>query len=262
MRRKAAILLVLIMMISLIGTGCGADKSLQEIKEKGKFIVGLDDSFPPMGFRDDEGNIVGFDIDMAKEVAKRMDIEVEFQPVDWDGVVMSLNNKDIDVIWNGLTISEERQKQIDFSKPYLENSQIIVVPKDSDINTKKDLEGKVVGLQLGSTSEKALNSDVETAESLKEVRTYENNTMALMDLANGGIDVVVVDEVVGKYYISKEPDLYRILDEDFGSEEYGVGIRKKDAAFKEELDKVLDEMKADGTADQISEKWFGDKIVK
>lgn len=263
MRSKYTLFVLCLVMITVLGgvVVISADNSLQQIKEKGKFVVGLDDNFPPMGFRDEKGEIVGFDIDLAKEAASRMGVEVEFKPVEWDGIVFSLKNGVIDVVWNGMTITEERQKQIDFSKPYMDNRQIIVVQKDADINSKDSLSGKVVGLQLGSSSENALNSEPEVAKSLEEVRKYSNNTEALMDLQIGRIDAVVVDEIVGRYYISKRPDVYRVLDENFGSESYGVGIRSEDDSFRQELDKVLDEMKEDGTAKEISKKWFGTNVL-
>lgn len=264
--KKIALLVMTIIAVSLLLAGCGSSKSTSakvtnEIKEKGEFVVGLDASFPPMGFKNEKGEIVGFDIDLAKEAAKRMGLKVSFKPVDWDGVLMSLNNKDIDVIWNGLTITQERQQKINFSKPYLQNRQIIVVQANSDIKTKQDLAGKVVGLQLGSSSETALSGDAETAKSIKEVKKYSDNTEALMDLKAGRVDAVVVDEVVGRYYIAKKPGDYKVLEDNFGKESYGVGIRKSDSAFKAELDKVLDEMKADGTADKISKTWFGESII-
>lgn len=272
MKKKLTTLTAMLLTLGLLFSGCGqstkndqskqtADNSLNEIKQKGQFIVGLDDSFPPMGFKNDKGEIVGFDIDMANEAAKRMGVKAVFKPVQWDGVLLSLNNKDIDVIWNGLTITDERKKQIDFSKVYLQNKQIIVVKNDSTIATKKDLSGKKVGLQLGSSSEKALTDDKDTSGTLKEVKKYSDNTEALMDLSQGRIDAVVVDEVVGRYYISKKPGVYKTLNEDFGKEDYGVGIRKTDKTFREELDKTLDAMKADGTADKISQKWFGKDIT-
>ncbi len=123
-----------------IFTGCGqsksgTDNSWNEIKQKGQFVVGLDDSFPPMGFRNDSGQIIGFDIDMAKEAAKRMGVKVVFKPVQWDGIILSLKNKDIDLIWNGLTITDKRKQQIDFSNVYLQNKQIIVTTKDSPIKS-------------------------------------------------------------------------------------------------------------------------------
>jgi len=156
MRKIVSIILVILGITAML-TGCGSsnktvessvvqnstaplsENNLNGIKDKGKFIVGLDDTFAPMGFRDEKGKIVGFDIDMAKEVAKRLGVSVEFKPVDWDGVVLSLKNKDIDVIWNGLTITDERKEQIDFSNPYLENRQIIVVKSGSGIKSKADL---------------------------------------------------------------------------------------------------------------------------
>lgn len=255
-------MVVLILSITLVGCGKKVEvDSLSLIKENGKFIIGLDDSFPPMGFRDEKGEIVGFDIDLAKEVAKRMGVEVEFKPVDWDGIVLSLKNKDIDLIWNGLTITEKRKKEIYFSKVYLQNRQIIVVGNNSDIQFKSDLNGKVVGIQLGSSSEIALNGDADLVKSLKDIRKYSNNTEALMDLKAGRVNAVVVDEVVGRYYIAKKPNTYRVLAEDFGKESYGVGIRKSDISFKEELDRILDEMKADGTAKKIVLKWFGENII-
>jgi polar amino acid transport system substrate-binding protein len=265
-KKILALTITAIMSITLLA-GCGAktsgtsDNSLNDIKKKGEFVVGLDDSFPPMGFKDDKGNIVGFDIDLANEAAKRMGVKAVFKPVAWDGILMSLNNKDIDLIWNGLTITDDRKKQIDFSKVYLENKQIIVVKSDSNISAKKDLSGKIVALQLGSSSETALNADSVTAKSIKEIRKFDDNTQALMDLQSGRVDAVVVDEVVGRYYMSKKPGVYKVLDEDFGKESYGVGIRKSDQTFKAELDKTLDAMKADGTADKISEKWFGKAII-
>ncbi len=266
MKKKFGILTIVIFLMGILLTGCGQtqkskDTSWDDIKSKGKFIVGLDDSFPPMGFRDEKGQIVGFDIDMAKAVAEKLGVKVEFKPVDWDGVILSLNNKDIDVIWNGLSISEERKKQIDFSEVYLQNKQIIVVQKDSTINNKKDLSSKTVGLQMGSTSEKALKADTSTSKSLKEVRKYSNNTEALLDLSQGRTDAVIVDEVVGRYYIEKKPGLYKILDDNFGVEDYGVGIRKTDTSFKEKLNEALNTIKSDGTADKISQKWFGKNIV-
>jgi polar amino acid transport system substrate-binding protein len=279
MKKAVSVMIVVLSLIFVFG-GCGnpqksvggstnqnsaaassKENSLNGIKDKGKFIVGLDDTFAPMGFRDEKGEIVGFDIDMAKEVAKRLGVSVEFKPVEWDGILLSLKSKDIDVIWNGLTITDERKQQIDFSKPYLENRQIIIVKSGSNIKSKSDLSGKIVGLQLGSSSEKALNSDETIANSLKELRKYSTNAEALLDLKNGRIDAVVADEVLGRYYIQKDPKAYVILDDDFGKEKYGVGIRKEDSDFKAAIDKALDEIKADGTADKISVKWFGKVIV-
>jgi len=264
MKIKFNLLMVAILSTAILA-GCSSkpavDNSLADLKEKKELVIGLDDNFPPMGFRDDKGEIVGFDIDMAKEVGKRLGVKVTFKPVEWDGVILSLNNKDIDVIWNGLTITDKRKEQIAFSKVYLQNKQIIVVRSDSTIKNKSNLNGKNVGLQLGSSSETALAKDTALTDSLKEVKKYSNNTEALLDLNAKRIDAVIVDEVVGRYYVNKKPNDYKVLDEDLGVEDYGVGIRKNDTSLTTEIDKLLEEMKTDGTSNTISQKWFGKDIT-
>ena len=225
-------------------------------------VIGLDDHFPPMGFRDEKNEIVGFDIDLAREAGKRLGVEVTFKPIDWSAKEAELNGKRIDVLWNGLTITEERKANILFTKPYLENRQIIVVPEKSAINVKTDLKGKVVGVQDGSSAVDAVNKDAETAKSLKELKKFSDNVTALMDLSAGRLDAIVVDEIVGRYYVAKKPGEYRVLDENFGTEDFGVGTRKDDTELMGKIDKALDDMKADGTAATISTKWFGKDILK
>ena len=254
-------LCVIVTLASCAKSG-GADTSLSDIKAKGKFVVGLDDAFPPMGFKDAKGEIVGFDIDLAKAVAAKMGIAVEFKPVAWDGIIFSLNKGDIDVIWNGLTITDERKKQIAFSVPYLDNRQIIMVKAASAFQTKADLKTKIAGHQLGSSSEAALKGDAAFASSLKDVRKYQDNQQALMDLSAGRIDAVVVDEIVGRYAMAKKPGEYRVLAETLGNELYGIGFRMKDESFRAELGKALAAVIADGTADAIAKQWFGEAIIK
>ena len=162
--------------------------------------------FRSMGFRDEKGEIVGFDIDLAKRAAELMGIEVKFQPVVWANAIMELNNKNVDVIWNGMTITAERQEKINFTKPYLANRQIIVVQKGSDVKTKADLAGKVVGIQAGSSAVDAVKKDEATFNSLDSLREFSNNTEALLDLAAGRVSAVVVDEIAGRYYIAKKAD--------------------------------------------------------
>ena len=257
-------LLMVVMLATGILTACGntpsIDNSLKDIKEKKELIVGLDDNFPPMGFRDKSGQIVGFDIDMAKEVGKRLGVKVTFKPVEWDGIILSLNNKDIDVIWNGLTITDKRKEQVAFSKSYLQNKQIIIVKSKSNISKKSSLNKKIVGLQMGSSSEAALAKDSLLTKSLKEVKKYSNNTEALLDLNAGRIDAVIVDEVVGRYYANKKPGDYKVLNENLGVENYGVGIRKTDAALTAEINKLLEKIKSEGTTNTISQKWFGKDV--
>jgi len=266
MKNKSIKLLALFLTLVFLSFGCGKDnsndKSLKQIQAKGFFIVGLDDQFPPMGFRGQDNNeIIGFDIDLAKEAAKRLGVQVQFKPVAWDGIILSLNKGDIDAVWNGMTITDERKQKIEFSKPYLNNRQIIMVTLDSTLSTIEMLKGKKLGLQLGSSSETALNSKPEVVKQLKELKKYENNTLALMDLAAKRIDAVVVDEIVGRWNMAKKPGIYKVLSEDMGTELYGVGLRKNDITFKEALDKVLTEIKNDKAGEEISKKWFGENIL-
>ncbi|MCP5514394.1 MAG: amino acid ABC transporter substrate-binding protein [Spirochaetales bacterium] len=238
-----------------------ADTSLADVKAKGFFILGLDDSFPPMGFRDEAGNIVGFDIDMAKAAAKKIGVELKIQPVDWDGVILSLDKGDIDLIWNGMTITEERKEKIIFSKPYLANTQAIAVLSGSAIASKADLAGKAVGVQLGSPSEDAIAADAEVGGKTGEIRKYGKYPEALLDLSAGRIDAVVGDAILIRYYLSKKPGEYKVLADHFGAEEYGIGFRKADSSFRDAIDAAIDEMRKDGTAAEISKTWFGDNIV-
>ena len=179
------------------------DNSLKKIQEKKKLVLGLDDSFPPMGYRDDKNNIVGFDIDLATEVAKRMGVELVTQPIDWDAKELELNSGKIDCIWNGMSVTPARIENMFMAKPYVANRQIIIVPANSKIKTKADLKDKVVGLQKGSSSLDALNNDP-IASSVKQIMEYPENVSAFMDLKAGRIDAFVVDEVVGKYIVTSD----------------------------------------------------------
>lgn len=254
--------LIIVSMILIIFTGCSnknkdndKDRSWQNIKDKKIFVVGLDDSFPPMGFKDEDQKIVGYDIDLAKEAAKRMNVNVEFKAVEWDGVILSLKNKEIDVIWNGLSMTEDRKKYIEFSKPYLENRQIIMVNEKSNIENLSDLKNKIIGMQMGSTAESALKSNENFEKSLKEVRKYSNNVEAFMDLKANRLEAVVVDEIVARYYMKKQKG-FKIIKDDLGKESYGVGLRKEDKEFLNKLNSALDDMKKDKTIDKINAKWF------
>jgi polar amino acid transport system substrate-binding protein len=242
-----------------------ADKSWTNIKDKGTIIVGLDDAFPPMGFHDEKTNeIVGFDIDLAKAVAAKMGIKVEFKPINWDTKDMELSSKNIDLIWNGFTITDERKENILFSKPYLDNKQVIVVAGNSNIKSKADLAGKKVGFQGGSSAEDSIKKDTESYKAIGDanLKSYKDIPTALLDMKAGRIQAVVADEIVVRYHITKNKESFAILSDNFGAEEYGVGMRKADAALKAELDKAFDEVKADAEGKTISDKWFGTKILK
>lgn len=240
-------------------TGCSKVDAtgIEGVKERGKLVVGLDDQFAPMGFRDAQGNLVGFDIDLAEEVSSRIGVELELKPIVWDTKITALNQGEIDLIWNGFTITPEREKEVLFSNPYLENRQVVVVKKDADINSLADLEGKNVGLQLESSAQDAVEKLPEVLGSFKNLKKYEDNVQVLMDLELGGIDAAVIDLVVAEYQIKVNGYDFRLLAEDFGDELYGIGARKADTTLVEEINKVLEEMDADGAFSTLSNEWFG-----
>ncbi len=239
-------------------TDANADSSA----EGQALIVGLDDTFPPMGFRDDNGDIVGFDIDIANEIGDRLGYKMEFQAIDWSLKETELEAGNIDLIWNGYTITPEREEKVLFSEPYMENSQMIVVPADSDIQSKEDLKGKVVAAQQSSSAVDAINNDDSSFPqdfANGEVVQYPSNNDVFNDLINGRADAIVVDETMGRYYMSLNEDFdYRVLEDNFGEEYYAVGMRKDDTDFKKEFDQALQEMKDDGTYDEIYGKWFSE----
>lgn len=238
----------------------GASDSLGH--ENNRVVMGLDDSFPPMGFRDEKNELVGFDIDMAREAAKRAGLSVELKPIDWSAKESELNSKRVDMLWNGLTITPQRQQQLLLSKPYMDNHQIIVVRPNAEINKKSDLVGKVVGVQDGSSAVEAIEAEPDVAKSFKELKKYGDNVTALMDVSAKRVDALVVDEVVGRYYVAKKPNEYKVLDENFGTEQYGVAFRKDDQVLQKKIQTALDSMKADGTSAKIATKWFGKDVIK
>jgi polar amino acid transport system substrate-binding protein len=250
---------VLIGIILIIVAGCSSSTSTDNTN---KIIIGIDDKFAPMGFRDENNEIVGFDIDYAKAAIEKMNKEAVFQPIDWSSKESELNSGRIDLIWNGYTITDERKEKVLFTKPYLKNAQVVMTKSDSSIFKMKDLSGKVVGVQSLSSASDALNTN-EIASKIKTVTEFKDNVLALSDLKIGRIDAVIIDQLVADYYMTKEQDTYKILDESLAPEEYGIGVKKGNEDLLNELQNALDEINKDGTATKISEKWFGeDRVLK
>ncbi|WP_432205089.1 amino acid ABC transporter substrate-binding protein [Cetobacterium somerae] len=246
---------LLLLTFTVFSISFAKDNSLQNIQDKEEIIIGLDDTFAPMGFRDEEGKIIGFDIDLANEVANRIGVKATFKPCEWDGIIFDLRSKKIDLIWNGLTITPEREKQITFSTPYFDDDQIVIV-KNPNIKSFQDLKDKKIGVQLGSASYFAFENSALSKET-NNLNKYSTNVEALLDLEAGRTDAVVIDAVVGKYYISKKPN-FIVLNDILEKQQMGVGMRKDDVALKNKIDETLANMKADGSFDKIYKKWFGD----
>ena len=245
--------------------GCGkkeekkkADNSLKDVQSKKELILGLDASFPPMGFTDKKQNIVGFDIDLAKEVTKRMGIKLKLQPINWDSKEQELDTGKIDCIWNGLTVSPDRKKVMLCSESYMDNHQVLVVPANSKIKSLKDVKKQTVGVQKGSTAADAVDSTKELKDA--DIQLLGDNVQILNDLGNG-LDAAVMDEVVAKYYTKKDAGKYKVLEDSVTTEKYVIGFRKDDKALCKEVIKQLKAMAKDGTLKKISTKWFDEDIT-
>ena len=259
--------MVILLLSTIIFTGCigGGTTSNFGGKDNGKIVIGIDDEFPPICFHNERHELVGFDIDLAKETANRMGVEVEFKPIDWDKKREEITSGNVDIIWNGLDITEERKEYMIFTKPYMDDRQIFLVKKSGDksIRSEGDLAGKIVGMQAGSTSEDYLQRDDNLKNSLGECKTYKKFNDMLEALEKEEIDVLICDELIARYEIKKHPNHFELIDAkiDFVVK-MAVGFRKEDVELRDRVQEVFDEMIKDGTARKISEKWFQADLIK
>ncbi|MBR1646897.1 MAG: amino acid ABC transporter substrate-binding protein [Selenomonadaceae bacterium] len=265
------IFMAALLLVTMIFTGCGGSQGGDQPKDGGsekksdKIVIGLDDEYAPMGFKNEQNEIVGFDVDLAKEAAKRLGSEVEFKAIDWNSKEAELKSKRIDIIWNGLDITPEREENMLFSKPYMDNRQIVFVKAGNDqgIKSETDLAGKTVGTQAGSTAETYIDKTPALKDSFKEFKTYGDYVSAFMDLENGRIDALVCDEITGRYAMSKQEGKFDALDVKVGDmTQFGIAFRKDDTELRDKVQKVFDEMIKDGTAAKISEQWFKADLLK
>ena len=275
MKKRAALLVALSLAVVTVLAGCGGKDSsksadskdsaatFEEKKEGDTFTVGFDQDFPPMGFVGDDGEYTGFDLELAKEVCERNGWEFNPEPIAWDSKDALLKSGEIDCIWNGFTMNG-REDEYTWSEPYLDNQQVFVVRADSGINSEKDLAGKTVDVQTDSSAEAALKEAPELTATFKELLTTADYNTAFMDLEQGAVDAIAMDAmdiVVAKYQIESRSAEFKILDYEIASEQYGVGFAKGNDAVKDQVQKTLEEMAADGTLAKISTKWFGEDIT-
>ncbi len=227
---------------------------------KETFTVGFDAEFPPYGYQDDNGEYVGFDLELAQEVCDRNGWELIKKPIDWDSKDLELGSGTIDCIWNGFTING-REDEYTWSDPYIDNSQVFVVPADAGISTKSDLAGKIVAVQADSSALAALTDEEDNDENLALAASFADlmevpdyNT-AFMNLEAGAVDAIAMDVGVAKYQIESRGDGFIILDETLAAEVYAVGFKKGNTELRDAVQKSLDEMFADGTVQNVAEKW-------
>lgn len=236
--------------------GCGSSTDGKKSADKEKFIVGFDAAFPPYGYQDENGEYVGFDLDLAAEVCKRNDWELVKQPIDWNAKDMELNSGTISCIWNGFTMNG-REDEYAWTDPYVDNSQVFVVKEDSGITTFADLAGKSVAVQTDSSAEAALNEDdnKDLKDSFKELVVVSDYNTAFMNLDSNAVEAIAMDIGVAKYQMESRNGSYKILDDVLSAEQYAVGFAKDNTELRDKVQKTLDEMRKDGKFAEIAEQW-------
>lgn len=259
--------LVIAILLAGLLAGCGKGTSATEDHYKNSdsgskevFTVGFDQNFPPMGFIGEDGEFTGFDIDLAKEAATRMNRELILQPIAWDAKDMELKSGNVDCIWNGFTMNH-REDLYTWTKPYLSNYQVIVVKKEAAIQTLADLSGKTVAVQKESSAEAALADKPDLVASFAQLLPVADYNTGFLDLEAGAVDAIAIDEIVARYQIEKRKADFTILEDKIAQEQYGVGFLLGNDELKNQVEQILIEMAADQTLAQISEKWFGQDIT-
>lgn len=254
--KKALLVLTFLLVAALMIFGCGEDEKT--------FTVGFDAEFPPYGFVNDDGQYVGFDLDLAREVADRNGWEIKLQPISWDAKDMELNSGNIDCIWNGFTMSEERLDKYTWSDPYVDNSQVFVVPAAEAGLGKSVLSGKVVAVQAASSAAEALNSEEskELKASFKKLLEVPDYNTAFLNLDSGAVQAIAMDIGVAKYQLDNRDGKYAILNETLLTEKYGIGFKKGNTELCEKVQTTLYEMVDDGKFAEIAEKYgLTDSII-
>lgn len=250
--------LSVVLLAGCSGGGAASTDKANEGEARTTFTIGFDQNFPPYGFVGDDGELTGFDLDLAKEVAERNGWEVVYKPINWDAKDLELSSGSIDCIWNGFTI-EGREDGYTFSEPYMENKQVIVAKKDSGISKLSDLEGKVVMAQIDSAALHLLEAEgdqAELAKTFKNLQTVPEYNSAFMELEAGSVDAVAMDLPVAWFQIVGRDAEFTILEnEPLSTEHYGIGFLKGNTELKDQVEKTLKEMQADGTVETIAKKY-------
>lgn len=271
MKKLFALLLILTLVLTSISlTACGgnggeADSDPADwnyVLDNGVLIVGLDDTFAPMGFRDEKGDLVGFDIDLATAVGEYLGIEITFKPIDWDAKGMELSSKRIDCIWNGMSATPERQENMTLTDKYL-NNRIVLMSLDPQVKVTsvEDLANYKIATQADSAALEVMmdNDDYDLfKDNISELLTYDE---AILEMMGKRADLMVVDEVLGEYKNKNMDGAMFLLDFDFGDDFYAIGCRRGDTELANKLNEALAALIEDGTTAEISNKWFGRNIV-
>jgi len=261
MKTSRSLLSVLMVLLTaaLIFSGCGQknEDALKRVQKAGEISFAMSGGYPPFNFYDEKNQLVGFDVDVSKEVAKRLG--VEFKPIttDWSGIIEGLRSGVYDGILGSMAVTEDRKKKVDFSVPYYYSGAQLVVQKNSGYHNPEDLKGKVIGLVTGTTFE-----DDAKKLGAGEIKLYKDDNQTLLELDSGVVDAVITDRVVGVNAINKGKFNIELLGNPVRSEDIAVAFRKSDSSLRDAVDKILKEMHEDGTLTKLSEKWLKVDITK
>lgn len=259
MKKTVVTALIALSVFLLQGCTSSVINEYDDFSNRGYVILGLDDTFAPMGFRNEKNELVGFDIDLANAVFDYLELEVRFQPIDWNSKELELKSGRIDMIWNGLSITEARKENMLFSNAYLANNQIMMKRINDSIDAIADLDNKNVGVQISSAADDVLSQNP-IIDSLKSVVKYDTYTQALLELDSMTIDVVIMDEIMARYIISQKVNTYEVATESFSSELYGIGLRLESTELRDKINEALAYLETSGVTKTISEKWFNEDI--
>lgn len=241
------------------GAAAATKSALERIKKEGKLLVAIDATYPPMESEGPDGKPVGFDIDFANEVAKRLGVKAEFVVMNWDGILAGLNSKRYDVIISSMNITDDRKKQVNFVE-YVKMSQLFITKAGMKIAKESDLAGKVIAVQADTTSFEFAEGVKKKGVAIKEIKAFKLATDAFAAVKAGQAEVIVVDEPVGKYYAKQDSKTFEMSGRAMAPEPVGIAIRKTEVDLHTEINKVVEKMKADGTMKKISETWFGGEL--
>lgn len=264
--KKCGKVFALMMTAVLALSGCGGTSNKTEGSESGlptKVVVGTNAEFPPFEYMNDNGEPDGFDIALMKEIGERAGFDVEIKNMDFDALLMAMSTGGIDMVIAGMTATEEKEKQVDFSDPYFDAKQVIIVKKDNnEIKTFDDLSGKKVAVQQGTTGDLSVTEgDPTCVVDGVTVKRMNKGADAVVDLINGGVDAVVIDLLPAKEFVEAHADELKIVEDDAVVEHYAIAMPKGSDDLKKAVNDALASIKEDGTLDQLKEQYGADDTV-
>ncbi len=259
---------VLLICISVLFFSCkkeekrnSDDISLANVLVKAKFVVGVDISHPPLSYLDENGELVGFDIDVLRAVADSLDIDIEFVPIEWVDKLELLKKNKIDCVASGFSLTEERKKNYEMTQPYFKNAQIILVLKEKGYKDIKDLKGKTIVGQANTVGMEVLKNSDKYQNIFREIKEYPSTISGVSDVKNRGADAAITDISTITKILNDNPGVFKIIEEAIASDYYVYAFKKGSYSLRDEIEDVLIELGELGTLEKISRKWFGADVV-